>query len=42
MALIGTVAAIVAIPIGVSNAEINKQIKQWFNHNSPAEIEQQS
>ena len=40
MALIGTVAAIVAIPIDISNAEINQQIKQWFNQNSPAKIEQ--
>ncbi len=42
LALISAVAAIVAIPVGIFNPEINQQIKQLFNHNPPTKIEQQS
>jgi HEAT repeat protein len=36
------VVAIIAIPVGIFNPEINQQIKQWLNHSTPSTVDQPS
>jgi hypothetical protein len=42
IAIISLLVAIVAIPIGIFNSEINQQVKQWLHQSPPASIEPQS
>jgi NACHT domain len=41
-AFMSLLVAIVAIPVGIFNPEINQQIKQWLNHGTTSTVEQQS